>query len=119
MAILSLADSSEAAVRALLSAKPDLSKVARELLEEPAGGQDPNKATARYLEILSQHFGGKDPAILVKAIDDRITSVFRKNYNDHQLDNVDLTTRELAVMARSFRETILFHFHARPEYRTR
>ncbi len=119
VAILSLADSSEAAVRALLSTKPDLSKVAKELLEQPAEGHDANETTARYLEILSQHFGGKDPAVLVKAIDDRIASVFRKNYNDHQLDNVDLTTRELAVMAKSFRETILFHFHARPEYRTR
>ena len=56
---------------------------------------------------------------MVKAIDERIASVFRKRFYDHQLDQVDLTTRELALMARSFRETILFHFHSRPEYRTK
>lgn len=60
---------------------------------------------------------GKDPASIIRAIDERIASVILKRFEDHQLDNVDITTRELAVIAKSFRETILFHFHARPEYR--
>ena len=117
VAILSMADSCEAAVRALLSRKPDLGKLAKAIVEQTRDqGQD---ATAKCLDLLTESLGEKDLSHVVKAIDERIASVFRKRFYDHQLDQVDLTTRELALMARSFRETILFHFHSRPEYRTK
>ncbi len=117
VAILSMADSCEAAVRALLSATPDLSKLARDIVEQTREtDQDP---AVKCLKLLTENLGQKELSQVVRAIDERIALIFRKRYEDHQLDQVDLTTRELAAMARSFRETILFHFHSRPEYRTR
>ncbi|MGN0866978.1 MAG: HDIG domain-containing metalloprotein [Oligosphaeraceae bacterium] len=116
VAILSMADSCEAAVRALLSATPDLTKLAREIVEQTR--ERDQDATAKCLDLLTENLGQKELSHVVRAIDERIAMVFRKRYDDHQLDQVDLTTKELATMARSFRETILFHFHSRPEYRT-
>ena len=117
VAILSMADSCEAAVRALLSATPDLTKLAREIVEQTR--ETEQDATLKCLHLLTEKLGPKELSQVVRAIDERIAMVFRKRYDDHQLDQVDLTTRELAAMARSFRETILFHFHSRPEYHTR
>lgn len=115
VAILSLADSCEAAVRALLGAKPDLNQLAQKIV---AGTRDAgSEAAEKCADILADSMKGKDPASIIRAIDERIASVILKRFEDHQLDNVDITTRELAVIAKSFRETILFHFHARPEYR--
>lgn len=117
VAILSLADSSEAAVRALLSAKPNLNQLAKKLVET-AEGEGKNAAT-KCQEILEETLTQKDKSAVIAAIDERIASVFRARFADHQLDNVDLTTKDLAAIAVSFRDTILFHFHTRPEYRSK
>ncbi|MCQ2397562.1 MAG: HDIG domain-containing protein [Lentisphaeria bacterium] len=115
VAILSLADSCEAAVRALLSTKTDLNQLAQKLVEtsESAG----KNATAKCAALLESTLTQKDKAAIARSIDERIASVFQSRFTDHQLDNVDITTRELSQIAVSFRETILFHFHTRPEYR--
>ena len=117
VAILSLADSCEAAVRALLSAKPDLNQLSQKILAETkdAGAS----AASKCADILNRTLYAKEQSEVIKSIDDRIASVFKSRFTDHQLDNVDLTIKELATLARSFRETILFHFHTRPEYRTK
>ncbi|GEM_PF-4813489 len=115
VAILSLADSCEAGVRALLSAKPDLKNISQKIVDETkdAGAN----AATKCASILEESLEKQDTNAIIQAIDARIASIILKRFEDHQLDKVPITTQELATIAKSFRETILSHFHTRPEYR--
>ena len=122
VALLSLADSCEAAVRALLSQKTDPLKItknilaaAKKLSQMPGENLD-DETLARQCAATIDADLNPEKEELRRAIDERIGSVFQGKISDHQLENADLTTRELGIIRKSFLDTLVNSNHARPEY---
>ena len=122
VALLSLADSCEAAVRALLSQKTDPLKITRnilaaaEKLQHLPGEQLDKETLARQCAAAIDADLNPQKEELRRAIAERIDSVFQGKIADHQLENADLTTRELGIIRNSFLDTLVNSNHARPEY---
>ncbi|MBO7741636.1 MAG: hypothetical protein J6S21_03700, partial [Victivallales bacterium] len=51
-----------------------------------------------------------------KEIDSRLSAIINSKIAEHQLDNAELTAKELGIIRQSFLETIMNKSHARPEY---
>ncbi len=122
VAIISIADACEAAVRALMSQHPDTNQLAQHitsaiapLLQQKNQPVDTNQITERCSATLAADL---TPAHsdFVKSIDARIFAVIQSKLQDHQLDLALLTTKELGIIRQSILDTILYKSHARPEY---
>ena len=103
----------------MLSQKPDTRKLSEKLVEaitplmnKENGQQELGDTCTRVLaNDLETSKTSK-----IKEIDQRISAIINGKIAEHQLDNTDLTARDLGVIRHSFLETIMNKSHARPEY---
>lgn len=120
VAVISICDACEAAVRAMLSHKPDTNQIAQHVVAaiEPLLKEEhinPNQLTEKCSNTLAKDL---TPAQndLTKQVSERIASVINGKLIDHQLDSAMLTTKELNVIRQSILDTVIYKSHARPEY---
>ncbi|MBQ4479215.1 MAG: HDIG domain-containing protein [Victivallales bacterium] len=121
VALIMLADSCEAATRSLTHCKRDSRGEARRLADAEASLREEHPETsqeeiaAMYEKILTNEEIAAN-ADFRDQLTRRVKDVIQGKLSDGQFDQVDLTTRQLALLAENFVATLLDKNHSRIEY---
>ncbi|MBR6471378.1 MAG: HDIG domain-containing protein [Victivallales bacterium] len=123
VALIMLADSCEAATRSLTHRKRDSAAEAQRLaeMEEEVRRQNPNASRQEITTLYEQYLSNEESAANAAfrtQLAQRVTAVILGKLNDGQFNQVDLTTRQLAMLAETFVVTLLDKNHTRLEYRS-
>ena len=122
VALIMLADSCEAATRALTHPKRDCkgeaAKLAdaEELFRKSHPDATPQELAAYYEQLLKDAEKTAQESFR-QQLTERVKSVIQGKFNDGQFDHVDFSTRQLAELADTFVATLLDKNHTRLEYK--